>query len=379
MTMLIPKRDNEAVEQWIERARNLALILGYPPPPEGWVEMFPTQQGCRMTWFERLTGCAEKSPEQVRTELEIDGRRLRSRRTGRSWLHGELETPTLAALRERAAVVPKTPRALSVREVVANVQHLHADEGNANALFQVASQFNLLEMVSPDVTPERGVGIYENDRTQGPACAIAAGAGTIYRNYFAPVNGMVGQSAENQIDCLADIGSLLGNAGERLWRMINGYVLPSAKGLEEINETLDGLDDNGRDRVQQALRIGLHHDTQVTFDGSSHVVSQAYCSALPVAYTEHPPRLWQDFATLVLEASYEATICAGIVNADRTGNNTVFLTLLGGGAFGNEESWIVEALRRALSLYRDCDLDVAIVSYGRSQPCVRDLVAEHAS
>ena len=377
--MIIPKRDNESVPEWIDRVRGMPPLPGYPATPEWWIKLFPTKQRCSVTWFERLTGCEEDSPDQVRAELEIDGPQLRSRRTGQSWLHGRLETPTLAALRDRAASVRQTSRTLSVREVVANVQHLHADECNANALFQVASQFNLLEMVSPDVTPESGVGIYEHDRTQGPACAIAAGAGTIYRNYFAPVNGMTGQSAENQIDCLADIASLLGNTGERLWRMVNGYVLPSAKGLKEINETLTRLDGNGRDRIRQALQIGLHHDTQVTLDGSGHVVSQAYCSALPVAYTEHPPRLWEGFATLVLEASYEATICAAIANADRTGNNTVFLTLLGGGAFGNEESWIVSAVRRALSLYRDSGLDVAIVSYGRSQPCVRDLVAQYAS
>ena len=60
---------------------------------------------------------------------------------------------------------------------------------NAGALFQVASQLNLLEMTGPEVTPEDGVTIYQDDRTQGPACAIAAGAATIYRNYFAPVGG----------------------------------------------------------------------------------------------------------------------------------------------------------------------------------------------
>jgi hypothetical protein len=37
--------------------------------------------------------------------------------------------------------------------------------------------------------PEQGVGRYENDFTQGPACAVSAGAGTIYRNYWVPVNG----------------------------------------------------------------------------------------------------------------------------------------------------------------------------------------------
>ena len=38
----------------------------------------------------------------------------------------------------------------------------------AGALFQVASQFNLLEMVSPDVTPEHGVSGYAHDLTLGP-------------------------------------------------------------------------------------------------------------------------------------------------------------------------------------------------------------------
>ncbi|MFM8743437.1 MAG: hypothetical protein ACKODM_08965, partial [Cytophagales bacterium] len=40
------------------------------------------------------------------------------------------------------------------------------------------------------------------------------------------------------------------------------------------------------------------------------------------------------------------------------------LTLLGGGAFGNEQSWIIEAIHRALSLYPDYGLEIAIVSYG---------------
>jgi hypothetical protein len=84
----------------------------------------------------------------------------------------------------------------------------HQAPENAGALFQVASQFNLLEMVSPTVTPEDGVTRYQHDRTPRPAphpsrlarfahsrlrttarCTIAGGAATIYRNYFAPVGG----------------------------------------------------------------------------------------------------------------------------------------------------------------------------------------------
>ena len=63
----------------------------------------------------------------------------------------------------------------------------------------MASQFNLLEMTGPSVTPEHRVTRYSGAHTQGPACAIAAGAATIYSNYFAPVDGEIGQTRERQI------------------------------------------------------------------------------------------------------------------------------------------------------------------------------------
>src|SRR5215216_2373940 len=92
------------------------------------------------------------------------------------------------------------------------VRAMHRSPEYAGALFQVASQFNLLEMVGPEITPMDGVTRYEGDRTQGPACAIAAGAATIYRNYFAPVAGGQGQTEERQFDGLADIGEALASA-----------------------------------------------------------------------------------------------------------------------------------------------------------------------
>lgn len=329
-----------------------------------------------MTWFARLTGCSEDSPARVREQLVMEGSRLHSLANGRSWLCGELETPTLAQLRQRARAVAHERKPLSVREVVADVQKLHANKAHAGALFQVASQFNLLEMVSPAATPERGVGFYESDPTQGPACAIAAGAGTIFRNYFVAVNGRIGQSADNQIDCLAELGALLGNSDQQLWRMVNGYALPSAAGLKAINAKLKAMEEPARDQLRQSLRIGVQWGTQVTLDHCSHLVSQAYCSAMPVAYSEHAEELWEPLASLVLEAAYEATICAAILNAERTQNTSLFLTLLGGNAFGNDLAWILGALRRSLQLYRDHGLDVAIVSYGQSKPCVQQIVAE---
>ncbi|MGE0131728.1 MAG: hypothetical protein AB7U82_26900 [Blastocatellales bacterium] len=325
-------------------------------------------------WFEELTGFTEESSQQVRTNITVEGKSLKSLVSEKVFVCGELETPSLAELRERIRSSEHKAGRISVREVVANVQHLHADESNAGSLFQVASQFNLLEMVSPGVTPEHGVGIYENDRTQGPACAIAAGAGTIYRNYFAIVNGQTGQSASNQIDCLADIGEALGNSGSRLWEMKNGYALATQSGLVEIGRWLRSASEDELDNLRQLLRIGIQWDTQVTLNDSGHLVSQVYCSALPVAYSAHSSNLWAEFARLVLEAAYEATICAAILNSVKNGDNRVFLTLLGGGAFGNQSDWIIGGLQRALNLYRQFDLNVAIVSYGSSRPDIQNFI-----
>jgi hypothetical protein len=299
-------------------------------------------------WFETLTGFHEQSPEQVRNNISVNGEVMKSYVNGKEFVYGILETPSLAELRNRVHSSEIHAEELSVREVIANVQHLHASESNAGSLFQVASQFNLLEMVSPDVTPEHGVGGYEYDLTQGPACAVAAGAGTIYRNYFADVNGQKGQSVDNQIDCLIDIGEDLGNTDNRLWVMRNGYALATEKGLIEIANRLKSASESEIDELRRLLRIGIQWNTEVTIADSRHTVSQAYCSALPVAYSRHSSELWSEFAQLILEASYEATFCAGILNYLQNGNNTLYLTLIGGGAFGNKKEWITNAIHRSL-------------------------------
>jgi hypothetical protein len=325
-----------------------------------------------MNWFEELMGFQEDSPQQVQANITLDGNTLESRINGNRLQFGSLETPSLGELRDRVHSCKYSPGKVSVREVVADVQQLHSNAVNSGSMFQVASQFNLLEMVSPNKTPEHGVGIYENDRTQGPACAVAAGAGTIYRNYFAPVNGQTGQSIQNQIDCLEDIGNALGNSNNSLWNMSNGYALASRAGLLEISNKLQVASQGQRDELRQLLRVGIQQNTEVTLGKSRHTVSQVYCSALPVAYTNHPPSLWEPFARLVLEATYEATICAAILNS----NNRLFLTFIGGGVFGNEHDWIVDAIQRSLKEYAHVDLDVVIVSFGSPKRGIQCLLTD---
>ena len=333
-----------------------------------------------MSWFERLTGFAEDGYDATREKLELQGRSLRSLVNGRAFQTGTLELVSLHDLRKRVAADPPASGKSGISVVQGDARKLHQDPDYQGALFQVASQFNLLEMVSPDVTPEDGVARYEYDRTQGPACAIAAGAATIYRNYFAPVNGQAGQRADRQLDGIADLGQALSDAVglpvSSLWSMKNGYALCTKHGLESINECLSALEPTGRDALRSRLQIGLHWDVEVTDaeEASMPVVSQAFCSAIPVAYSGLRQVDWQPLASLILEATYEATLLAAILNARRGASNKVLLTLVGGGAFGNARAWIIQAIKRALQVASASELQVIVVSYGNVPEDIQALV-----
>ncbi len=317
-------------------------------------------------WFKQLTGFTEKSPENVRKNIKLQDDKLISLVNSRQFICGKLEVPTLKQLKEQCNQIKLYNGQIKVEEIVADVQELHCKVENKNALFQAASQFNLLEMVSPDISPEQGIDRYEFDYTQGPACAIACGAGTIYRNYFVKVNGQTGQTENNQIDCLDLIGKELDNNNLQLWTMRNGYALADKKGLLTISNKIAQLSETEIEHLKEKLKIGIQWNTEVTKSQTKHTVSQAYCSALPVAYCQSSQVYWEDFARIILEATYEATLYAGMLNMKNNNSNLVYLTLVGGGAFGNAENWILSSLQKAIRKLKNVPLNIKIVSYGKS-------------
>ena len=323
-----------------------------------------------MDWFEKLTGFSETSYSDTLAKLKVDGNRLHSLVTGESFGVGELELVPLQVLRVRLKSADGPLGRLKVRVVTGNVREMHRLPENTGALFQVASQFNLLEMMRPTVTPDDGVTCYELDPTQGPACAIAAGAATIYRNYFAPVGDGHGQTTERQLDGLAELGDALAGALNQpidaLWTMQNGYAQCTRAGLDAIAKHLGSMPSEKVDALRGKLRIGIHRDVEVTeAEGEPPpLVSQVFCSALPVAYNRSVPLPhWKAFGSLVLEAAYEATMLAAVLNARRNVSNVVLLTELGAGAFGNDHDWVHAAMRRALEMMSGFDLNVKLVSY----------------
>ena len=293
---------------------------------------------------------------------------------------------------------------LRFRHVVGDAGKLHRDPSNAGAVFQAASQFNCLEMATRRIKPDDGITRYIVDRTQGPACALACPAGTVYRNYFASGadDGSVGQGKTGvQIDLLSDIGRVVGNdipedesenanstnenaakkkkrktEKTKYWKVQNGYALelnresmaPLATRLLSNNSLVDGIIAN--------LRVGVHWDTEVSYVGHEsdigdrlpsppHRVCQVYCSAIPMS--EQRGKGWEPLARAILNGLYEATLAVGVVKQQEQpqGRIKIYLTMVGGGVFANKDEWIVAAIKRALTKFQDYPLDVYLVHYGR--------------
>ncbi len=324
-------------------------------------------------WFQTLFGFAERSAAEVRRQIICDGDELRSLANETTYRCGTLEIPSLHELRQHGRSQAPVAGSLQFTEWVGDVRSLLTNPASAGATFQVASQFNLLEMVGPHVSPDQGVTIYEHDPTQGPACAIACGAGTVYRNYFIDLPGGQGQTTVRQVNCLADFGAAVDNPSQRYWRMQNGYLLTTAESLHRLAQHLNSLNAAQLDELRGTLRIGVHRHTQVTIDRCQHTVTQVYASAIPVSYHRFESPDFEPLARLVLEAAYEATLLVTLNDAQAR-QRPLYLTLLGGGAFGNQASWILDAIERAIGLFRHHDLSISVVSYGKSNPQVQRLI-----
>lgn len=368
----------------------------------------PYELKAELTWFKKLFGVhAEDSRKWVHENARIvpesysatyGTSEVKSSKlvfTDRSFVVGSFKIPMLKDLYKQVYTLG-TPTGLLKREKlligpakeIKCVSELHVRKENRLATFQVASQFNCLEMRSNEVTPERGIAIYETDKTQGPACSIACGAATLYRNYFAQLctdSGDVqnGQTDANQINTLKDALTVIGDP-EFLLTFKNGYIDATAEQLSAISAAL--ANPQKRERMKAKLRVGFHSDVQVTSSNwganphiseHPHLVTQVFCSACPVSYSSRHGGSyawsqmtakakkaiqsdWESLAKLVLEATYEATMCAAVINAHlhgyQAGSNRVFLTRVGAGVFGNADEWVDAAINSALEKFKDYNL-----------------------
>lgn len=329
-------------------------------------------------WFEETFGFREKNYKHTRKQfqLEEDDTILHSLANGRKFQLGKFEIPSVEELNLRLSelTLSETSGQYSDRENSLEFEHwiggvkglLH-DPQNAGAVFQAESHFNLLEGINSQVKPDSGITDYVDDRSQGPTCAVACSAGTIYRNYLLNKYGQGGKRGK-QIDCIAEAGEILGNEKDKFWKMQNGYVSPSENdSMFRLKRTMYGGFLMSREAMNK-VRVGVHWDTEVVErlerpEQPHHCVTQVYCAALQIGFcTKNKMRDFEPFAKLILDAAYQATFAVAAIKALESNERiNLYLTKVGGGCFGNRSRWIVDAIRKCLRKYEDYPLNVFLV------------------
>lgn len=302
---------------------------------------------------------------------------------------GTFSTPSLFDVSETFDLARGSGGLCTLDIVEKDVSSLHADPANAGAVFMVASQFNCLEFSHASMTPEHGISIYANDRTQGPACSLCCAAGTVIRNYFCfqdeKRSENPGQTSDHMINNLCDIERCLDNDTHQYFRVHHGYTFGTEDGVQRLAKHIRALSTHERMDLKNHLRVGLLEGTQVVGLGlkgnnPDHVVTHVLASALSLSAPSPFPadfsnrasvQTWEPFARLILEGAYEFTLMTA-ANLFRQGRCTadVFVTLLGGGAFGNPVPWILDALESALRRVQHVPLRVHLVLF-RQAPCAR--------
>jgi hypothetical protein len=325
-----------------------------------------------MKWFENLYGFEEyayqsrndiinfkKTQENFtlsaedENDLELNGNLiLNSITNSKSFPIGKFSSPSLKELRLKGKELIKDNNIdfnnslIIEHRPINDILKMHSQF--PNSVFQAASQFNNLEFPNPKCIPENGISQYPSDRTQGPACAMACASGTLYRNYFVKVDNNEkstrGQTEFSQLNNLSELEELIDNKKENYFQIINGYSYATEESLIRLSQLIEF----DREILLESIKIGLHEDVGVVYESRSFQtndiindirVTQCYCSALSCAYSGIRNNYWQSFAKLILEANYEATLWAALINSLKNDgnirNNEVYLTFLGGGVFGS--------------------------------------------
>lgn len=236
---------------------------------------------------------------------------------------------------------------------------------NDGATYLAASNFNCLEFVSPAQTAGDGVTNYVYDQTQGPFCALSAGAAVVDRNYFVRHSGGAGQ-------LLREVELL----GKTPIHVEHGYAIINEQfGESEVakNFAWDDADN---------YCVGVHRNCQLTTTrrergfalvdpAADRVVHHVYAAAFNFNGCVYPCDFTLRVSRHMLDAEYRASVLAAWENSllypGRSGSNKLYLTLLGCGVFGNEIDTVLESIESCMDTIRDSGLDVYVVCFSDSQ------------
>jgi len=233
---------------------------------------------------------------------------------------------------------------------VAYYQSLDFDKKEERVLFQVASNFNGIEAICDDLSPDMPsfTEQYIYDRTQGPIASISAGGAAIARVHAAfyeesqSPDGWC-QTTERQINILKDL--------KEYFPTQNGYVVLSG------NEPPIPAAEEEQQKLFNKFHVCYHENVQVTTGhrtpqslelinrSQPPIIDQVFCAAINIHQGESGKfnKAVPDYGErcqFVLNSIYSSTYISAIAHK----RTHLFLTLIGGGAFGNHRQWIYSAI-----------------------------------
>lgn len=321
-----------------------------------------------------------------------------NRTTGQRSSYGNFQVLTVADLRQRvesmAAVARsrppdhkkqhKPPVSLTTKSKI-DIGELQATtlRTNDDAMVQVASNFNCLENGSISRPPDCGnlVNGACTDRTQGPAAVFGPLSAYLYRAHFVALGeGLIGQTREGRgINLLQNVSQYFGTPINGKLRL-QGDEIPVQDVDAVVDQICIGLHSNvpvmfGRNKDGNIfLNIHSRHppssnkkkpkpkttniqtssasaDTTPYYPKIDQVfnasINMNYIGRMSKACRKHSHGNVQEAANhmsrVLLRASYEGLYLAAIAQERRQ----LYLTLVGGGSFGNEFNIILQEMQRA--------------------------------
>jgi len=299
---------------------------------------------------------------------------------GKEYRAGFFTDPTIITLREQADKLPKVgggkfniiigtnTQSNSPYRHTVDIGAMQAHPQNNDAVFQVASNFSALEPIGMTHYPEKGITGYIHDYTQGPFASISAAPGLFYRMYgvfydSAKEPSKWRQTKDHQIE-------LLGGGVHYPWLK---KIFPITNGYINYADNPDSLNLPFTQKDKDEIRIGYHRDMQVLYGftendtqyditDKNQIINQVFTAAVDFGYVnagyKNNPIVIQR-AKALLDAAYEGTLLAAITNNKKK----VFLTLIGGGVFQNNISWIAESIAKNKNLIQAHGLEVTLVIY----------------
>jgi len=366
-------------------------------------------------WVTNLTGCADKDllkPDvradviRLKEMVEVPGLPLKvphllvhNRMTQIDSDAGSIVVASIDDLQRAAMTVAREDEATPVKKPTlfidmrgdseslrcVDVSVLQCAKENEGCMFQAASNFNGVECISEHSTPDSPnfTTNYYYDHTQGPAASISAGSAAITRVHAAFYDAGKnpkewGQTSKHQVEMLGDVSEY--------YSVTNGYVCNTK------NNTLLPLDNpEAMKQIEGRVKVLLHANVdamygQFDYDSIDYCapqkICQTFCAAMNLQqgmsgmrnrqYPDSPEK-----ARLLLRAAYRGTY----YGAEMYGCKKIFLTLIGGGVFGNDQGDIMEAIcstHEEICQFNKCIEEVHVVFF-RPPPLnfVRDIITRH--